>query len=61
MKDWTRNDIMLLGRMAMQAGLADVDEAYDALEIGARLKAHGFANYDVDQMIRAYYRELAKN
>lgn len=54
MKHWTRNDSMLLGRMAIQVGFASVDEAYEALEIGARLKAYGFTQRDVDDAVRRF-------
>ncbi|QDK01329.1 hypothetical protein SEA_WATERT_59 [Microbacterium phage WaterT] len=54
MTDWTRNDSIALGQIAMQAGLFP-DEAERAVMLGARLIAHGFSGYDIDKMIEHYY------
>lgn len=51
---WIRNDSIALGQIAMQAGLLP-DEAENALMIGARMIAHGFSGYDIDEMIQRHY------
>lgn len=51
---WTRNDSIWLGETAMQCGLT-ADEAEAALMLGARMHAHGFSGYDIDQMIQYHY------
>ena len=51
---WTRNDSIRLGEIAMQSGLTNSD-AENALAIGARMLAHGFTGYDIDQMIQMHY------
>lgn len=51
---WTRNDSISLGETAMKAGL-DTHNSHEALMIGARMIAHGFSGYDIDQMIQNYY------
>lgn len=40
---------------AEQLGFATDDEAIEALQLGARLKAHGFTNKDLDGMIEYQY------
>ncbi|QOC59382.1 hypothetical protein SEA_LIFES_56 [Microbacterium phage Lifes] len=54
MTDWTRNDSIALGQIAMQAGFRP-DNAQEALMIGARMIAHGFSGYDIGEMIQRHY------
>lgn len=51
---WTRNDSISLGETAMKAGL-NTHDSHEALMIGARMVAHGFSGYDIDQMIQNHY------
>lgn len=54
MTNWTRNDSIRLGEVAYQVGLTPED-AETALMIGARMVAHGFSGYDIEQMIQSHY------
>jgi hypothetical protein len=49
--DWTRNDSILLGETAMKPGL-NTHNSREALMIGARMIAHRFSGYGIDQMIK---------
>lgn len=51
---WARADSISLGETAMKAGLRP-DNAQEALMIGARMIAHGFSSYDIDEMIQCHY------
>lgn len=41
---------------AAKAGLAGPDEMSTAIEIGARMLAHGFTGRDIDEMIQHHYQ-----
>lgn len=58
MSDWTRAHANDLARTAMQVGLMP-DDARRAVEIGARLLAHGFAPSEVEAMIHWQYGQRA--
>lgn len=51
---WTRNDSISLGETAMKAGL-NAHNSHEALMIGARMIAHGFSGYEIDEMIQHHY------
>lgn len=56
MSEWTRADANRLAELAMQVALSP-KEAMHALEIGARIKAHGFTSAEVGHMILRQFRE----
>lgn len=56
---WTRAAAIELAESAMHAGLMP-DGAHDALQLGARLLAHGITSAEVDRMLLDYYQVLAK-
>ena len=58
MTAWKRSDSIRLGTSAMQVGLADIDEAERALQIGARLLVHGFAGADIDRAVMDHYARV---
>ncbi len=60
MSDWSRNDSLRLGRVAMQLGLAPYS-ADRALEVGARFLGHGFDTNEIDAMIPWQYKQWAEN
>lgn len=60
MTDWTRNDAIALGEIAMQVGLSPI-EAPSAVMIGARIKAHGFDYSEIDAMIQWQYGQWAED
>lgn len=55
MNHWTRAAANDLARTAMQAGL-DVDDAEQALVLGARMLAHGFTSQEINDMVQHAYR-----
>ena len=55
MANWTRNDSIRLGEIAYQEVGLTPEDAEWALMIGARMVAHGFSGYDIDQMIQGHY------
>lgn len=58
MSDWTRSAVSGLGEMAMQLGLT-VPGSYEALQIGARLRAHGFNTREIHYAIQKVYEYRA--
>ena len=60
MSDWTRAHASGLAETAMKAGLTP-DVAPLALEVGARMLAHGFTSAELDAMILwAYQQDAAR-
>lgn len=60
MSDWTRSAVSGLGEMAMQLGLT-VPEAYEAFQIGARFRAHGFNTREIDYAIASVWDQRAED